>query len=120
VSGDLQGLHESLNLILSIQHAYSIIPAPVFDAGLGIVFLTSMLGRNIFGRILGYLDIAFGVVILILGFIGTFTPLQQTIDSTFMAQQVWLIAVTVAIAISARDVANSPAVGRPNIISIIE
>ncbi|HET7637111.1 MAG TPA: hypothetical protein VFK47_00075 [Ktedonobacteraceae bacterium] len=118
VSGDLQGLHQSLNLILSIQHAYSIIPAPVFDAGLGIVLLTSMFGRNIFGRILGYLGIAFGVVLLILGFIGTFIPLQQTIDSTLMAQQVWLIAITVAIAISARNIANSPADSRSNTIPV--
>ena len=43
VSGDAATLTMSLNLIKAIQHAYSIIPAPVLDAGLGIVILSSPL-----------------------------------------------------------------------------
>lgn len=116
VNGDLATLGVSLNLIKSIQHAYSIIPAPALDAGLGAVMLTSPLFAGLFGRILGYLGIAFGVILLILGFIGTFTPLQQAIDNVLMAQQVWLIAITIAIALpirahsATRQPESSPAV----------
>lgn len=100
VTGDLATLGVSLNLIKSIQHAYAIIPAPALDAGLGAVMLTAPLFAGLFGRILGYLGIAFGVVLLVLGFFGTFTPLQQAIDNVLMAQQVWLIGITIAIAIA--------------------
>lgn len=102
VNGDLATLGVSLNLIKSIQHAYTIIPAPALDAGLGVVMLTSPLFAGVLGRILGYLGIAFGIVLLILGFIGTFTPLQQAIDNVLMAQQVWLIVITIALVLPAR------------------
>lgn len=109
LNGNLQGLHESLNLILSIQHAYSIIPAPVLDGGLGIILLTSMVGKGILGRILGYLGIVFGVILFILGFFGTFTSLQQMIDNVLIVQQVWLLTITIAIALSARTILSSSA-----------
>jgi hypothetical protein len=97
----------SLNLITSIQHAYSIIPAPALDASLGVVLLTSPLFAGAFGRILGYLGLAFGAVLLVLGFIGTFTPLQQAVDNVLTGQQVWLIAITVVLAFSATARAGS-------------
>lgn len=100
VSGDLATLGVSLNLIKSIQHAYAMIPAPALDAGLGAVVLTSELFANWFGRVLGILGLLFGVALLVLGFFGTFTPLQVAIDNVLMAQQVWLIGVTIAIAIA--------------------
>lgn len=115
VSGDMEGLHIGLNLITAVQHGYTIIPAPVLDAGLGIVLLTSTLFHSLFGRILGYLGIAFGVVLLILGFINTFTPFQQAVNNVLTVQQVWLIGVTIAVAISARHVANSPLVSQPEV-----
>ncbi|HET8911405.1 MAG TPA: hypothetical protein VFN23_08090 [Ktedonobacteraceae bacterium] len=117
LSGDFEGLHVSLNLILSIQHAYSIIPAPALDGGLGVVLLTSALFKGLFGRILGYLGLAFGVILLILGFFGTFTPLQGMIDNVLMAQQVWLLAVSIAIIIGARHVQNSPVVSQTEAIA---
>ena len=101
VSGDAATLTMSLNLIKAIQHAYSIIPAPVLDAGLGIVILSSPLFSGIVGRILGIAGIAFGVVLVILGFFGVFTSLQQTIDTILTVQQVWLIAIVVAVAFAA-------------------
>lgn len=102
LNGDMATLNMSLNLIKSIQHAYSMIPAPALNAGLGVVILTSPLFSGIFGRILGYLGVAFGVVLLVLGFIGTFTPLQVVIDNVLTVQQVWFIAITIAVALSAR------------------
>lgn len=101
VSGDAATLTMSLNLIKAIQHAYSIIPAPVLDAGLGIVILSSPLFSGTVGRILGIAGIAFGVVLVILGFFGVFTSLQQTIDTILTVQQVWLIAIVVAVAFAA-------------------
>lgn len=102
VSGDLTMLSVSLNLIKAIQHAYSIIPAPALDACLGVVLLTSTLFAGRFGRALGVLGIAFGVALAVLGFFGTFTPLQQAIDNVLTAQQVWLLAIAVAVALTAR------------------
>lgn len=109
VSGDATTLAVSLNLITSIQHAYSIIPAPAVDAGLGVVLLTSSLFAGVFGRILGGLGIAFGVVLLVLGFIGTFTPLQVAVDNVLTAQQVWLILVVVAVGLTSRHAQPTPA-----------
>lgn len=103
VSGDMTTLAVSLNLITSIQHAYVIIPAPVVDAGLGVVLLTSPLFAGVFGRILGCLGIAFGLVLLVLGFVGTFTPMQMAVDNVLTAQQVWLIAVAIAVALTGRQ-----------------
>lgn len=101
VSGDATTLSVSLNLIKAIQHAYSIIPAPALDAGLGLVILTSPLFAGIVGRILGYLGIAFGVALLFLGFFGVFTDLQQAVDNVLTIQQVWLIAIVIAVAFTA-------------------
>lgn len=101
VSGDATTLSVSLNLIKAIQHAYSIIPAPALDAGLGIVILSSPLFGGIVGRILGVVGILFGVVLGALGFFGVFSSLQQTIDTVLTVQQVWLIAIVVAVAFTA-------------------
>ena len=104
LSGDLATLGVSLNLIKSIQHAYAIIPAPALDASLGIVILNAPLFANLAGRILGYLGIVFGIVLMILGFFGTFTSLQSAIDNVLSAQQIWLIAIAVAVALTPRAV----------------
>ena len=101
MSGDATTLNVSLNLIKAIQHAYSIIPAPALDAGLGIVILSAPLVAGVVGRILGYLGILFGVVLLVLGFLGVFSSLQQVIDNLLTAQQVWLIAIVIATAFMA-------------------
>lgn len=101
VSGDATTLGVSLNLIKAIQHAYSIIPAPALDAGLGLVILTSPLFAGVVGRVLGYLGILFGAALLVLGFFGVFTNLQQAVDNVLTVQQVWLIAIVIAIAFMA-------------------
>ena len=98
VNGDLTTLAVSLNLIKAIQHAYVIVPAPTILLGLGVVILNS----HVFPRIFGYLALALGVIMGILGFVGTFIPLQQVIDSVLTVQEVWFAAL----AISVRKAAN--------------
>lgn len=120
VTGDLATLGVSLNLIKSIQHAYAIIPAPALDAGLGAVMLTSSLFAGRFGRILGVLGLVFGVVLLVLGCVGTFTPLQQAIDNVLMAQQVWLIGITIAIAIARSPAATRQPESSPEAVALVE
>lgn len=106
VSGDMEALHIAMNLITAIQHAYTILPASVFDGGLGLVLLSTPLFKGRFGRILGYLGLTFGVVILILGFLNTFQPLQDTVNTVLSVQQVWLLAVTVLVGLTARQVSG--------------
>lgn len=120
VTGDLATLGVSLNLITSIQHAYAVIPAPALDAGLGAVLLSAPLFAGRFGRILGSLGILFGAGLLVLGFFGTFTSLQQAIDNVLMAQQVWLIGITIALAIARPSVASRQPESFPEAILLTE
>lgn len=106
--GNLTLLSMSLILITSIQHAYVIAPAPTLLIGLGIVLLSSRL----FPRIFGYIYLAFGIVMGILGLIGTFVPLQTVIDSVLAAQEVWFAVTAIALAISTRKVSNGISVRR--------
>lgn len=107
VSGDLVTLAVSINLIKSIQHAYVIAPAPVLLLALGGVIITSRL----FPRLLGYLGLAFGVVLGILGLIGTFIPLQTVIDDVLTAQEVWLAILAIALALTVRKALNGSTTG---------
>ncbi len=118
LDGNLVMLNISLNLIKSIQHAYTIIPAPALDAGLGLVLLTTPLFASRFGRILGYLGLAFGAVLLVLGFIDTFTPMQTTIDNVLFTQQLWLIAIAVALALATRSTHEEAEASEPAVASI--
>nr|HET6904781.1 hypothetical protein [Ktedonobacteraceae bacterium] len=102
VSGDLATLAVSLNLIKSIQHAYVIAPAPALLLALGGVIITS----HLFPRFLGYLGLAFGVALGILGFIGTFIPLQQIIDDVLTAQEVWFAILAILLALTVRKALN--------------
>ncbi|MFL5628544.1 MAG: hypothetical protein ACJ788_23430 [Ktedonobacteraceae bacterium] len=103
VSGNLNGLSISLTLIQAIQHAYVIVPAPAMLIGLGIVILES----RVLPRIFGYLGLAFGVVLGVLGFVGTFTSLQQVIDYVLTAQEVWFVAAGIALIVITGKVRSS-------------
>lgn len=107
VSGDLATLAVSLNLIKAIQHAYVIAPAPALLLALGGVIITSRL----FPRLLGYLGLAFGIVLGILGLIGTFIPLQTVIDNVLTAQEVWLAILAIALALTVRKALNTTTTG---------
>lgn len=102
VSGDLTTLAVSLNLIKAIQHAYVIVPAPMLLLALGVVILSSPM----FPRLFGYLALALGVTMGILGLVGTFVPLQQVIDYVLTVQEVWFAAVAITLAISVRKASN--------------
>lgn len=107
VSGDLATLSVSLNLIKAVQHAYVIAPAPALLLALGSVIITTRL----FPRFLGYLGLAFGATLGILGLIGTFTPLQQIIDDVLTAQEVWFAVLAIVLAFTARKVLNGSTTG---------
>lgn len=102
VSGDLTTLAVSLNLIKAIQHAYVIVPAPTLLLALAVVILKS----SVFPRLFGYLALALGVTMGILGLVGTFVPLQQVIDYVLTVQEVWFAAVAITLAISVRKASN--------------
>jgi hypothetical protein len=111
VSGDLTTLSVSLKLIQAIQHAYVIAPSPALLLGLGIILLQS----HLFPRLFGYLALALGAVLGILGFIGTFTPLHQVIDYILGAQELWFIAAGIALIIIAGKVVGSIATGEQSL-----
>jgi hypothetical protein len=106
VTGNLNGLSLSLALIQAIQHAYVIVPAPTLLIGLGIIILQSRVIPIIFG----FLALAFGTVLGVLGFIGTFTPLQQVIDYVLGAQEIWFVAAGIALIVVTGKVVGSSAI----------
>lgn len=106
VAGDMTALSISLYLIKAIQHAYVIVPAPTLLIGLGIVLLNARL----FPRAFSYIFIAFGLVMGILGLIGTFVPMQGIIDSVLAAQEVWFAITAIVLAVNARKVENGKTV----------
>jgi hypothetical protein len=91
ISGDLNLLSTSLNLIKAIQHAYVIAPAPAFLIAIGIMFLKS----QILPKIHAYIALALGIVLAILGFMGVFSSLQSVIDGVLAAQEVWIAALAI-------------------------
>ena len=103
VSGNLTLLAISLNLIQAIQHAYVIAPAPTLLIALGCVLFDSRL----LPRIFSYLAIALGIILAILGFAGTFSPLQTVVDSVLTAQEVWFAAVAIMLIIRAGKVTDT-------------
>jgi hypothetical protein len=81
------------------------VPAPTLLIGLGIIILQSRVIPIIFG----FLALAFGTVLGVLGFVGTFTPLQQVIDYVLGAQEVWFAAAGIALIVVTGKVVSSSA-----------
>jgi hypothetical protein len=103
-SGDLGALATSLQLIKGVQHVFLIAPALLLPVGLAI------LGSTVLPRILGFLAVALGVTLEILGFVGLFSALQSVIDVVLIVQEVWMLAA--AVALLARSPASRPASSR--------
>lgn len=103
VSGDMTTLMVSINLIKAIQHAYVIAPAPANMMALGVVLLSSRMVPRVFG----YLAIALGVVLGVLGLVGTFIPMQGIIDSVLSVQEIWFLALAIALIVTARKAENA-------------
>ncbi|GCE28258.1 hypothetical protein KDA_37420 [Dictyobacter alpinus] len=101
VSGDMATLGVSLNLIKAIQHAYVIAPAPANLIAIGIVLYRTRLVHRVFS----YIAFVLGVALVILGFIGTFTPMQNSIDIVLSVQEVWYLAIAITLIATARAVA---------------
>jgi hypothetical protein len=103
VSGDLTTLSVSLNLIKAIQHAYVIAPAPALLAALGIV----LPGVRLLPRLFGYLAFALAAILVILGLVGTFIPLQSVIDAVLSVQEIWFLAIAITLIVIARKAAQA-------------
>lgn len=85
-------LIENQNLINSVQHAYSMVAAPVVFLPLG----TVILGSRVLPHVFGYLALVLGIVFAILGVICLYGPFQNMVDDLAMGQGAWwlLAAVT--------------------------
>ncbi|GCE21673.1 hypothetical protein [Dictyobacter kobayashii] len=104
ISGNLTALSVSLILNQAIQHAYVLVPAPLIMLGLGAIILDTRL----LPRIFGYLALAFGIAMGVLGIFGLFMPLQAVIDMVLTGQEVWFAAVAIAIALGATKAIEPP------------
>ncbi len=71
--------------ILAIHHIFLIAPALLLP--LGIV----LLGSNVLPRLYGYLAIALGAALQVLGLMGLFNLLQPVIDNLLIVQNLWLV-----------------------------
>lgn len=83
---------ENQNLISSVQHAYSMVAAPVVFLPLG----TVILGSRVLPHFFGYLALLLGIAFAILGVICLYGPFQNVVDDLAMGQGIWwlLAAVT--------------------------
>ncbi len=77
--------------ILAIHHIFLIAPALLLP--LGIV----LLGSNVLPRLYGYLAIALGAALQVLGLIGLFNLLQPVIDNLLIVQNVWLVTAGIVL-----------------------
>jgi hypothetical protein len=109
VSGDLTTLSVSLALIKAIQHAYVIAPAPALLVGLGIIIVSS----RVLPRVFGYLALALGVTLGVLGFVDLFLAGQQIVDTVLGAQEVWFAAAAIMLIFNKGKVADATAVIEP-------
>ncbi len=109
VKGDLTMLSVSLNLIQAVQHAYVIAPAPANLLALGFLFLGSDILPRTQLRVTAYVAMTLGVALGILGLIGTFVPMQQFIDDVLSVQEVWYLAVSIALTVTSRKIASKTA-----------
>lgn len=82
----------NLNLIKAVQHAFSMVAAPVIFLPLGIVII----GSRVLPHLFGYLALLLGVAFAIFGMVCLFGPFQYVVDYLAMGQGGWwlLAAIT--------------------------
>ncbi|MCM2532288.1 hypothetical protein NDK43_07665 [Neobacillus pocheonensis] len=88
-------LLENLNLIRAVQHAFSMVAAPIIFLPLG----TVILGSRVLPQVFGYLALLLGVAFSIFGMVCLFGPFQYVVDYLAMGQGGWwlLAAITLLV-----------------------
>jgi Domain of unknown function (DUF4386) len=92
-SGDPGSAMVGLTVKDAAQHVFLIAPALLLPVGV------VLLGSRLLPRVFGYLALALGGVLQILGLVGLFTPLQPVVDDLLTVQLLWLAAAAIALAV---------------------
>lgn len=83
----------NLNLIKSVQHAFSMVAAPVIFLPLG----TLILGSRVLPHLFGYLALLLGVAFAIFGVVCLFGPFQYVVDYLAIGQGGWWLFAAITL-----------------------
>ncbi len=91
VTGDAATAAIAEALIKAVQHVFLIAPALLLPLG------AVLLGSRVLPRGFGYLALAFGAVLQVLGLVGLFGVLQPVVDVLLIVQGAWFLAAAVTL-----------------------
>jgi hypothetical protein len=80
-------------LIKAVQHVFLIAPALLLPLG------AVLLGSRVLARLFGYLALALGATLQVLGLLGLLYPLQPLIDVLLIVQALWFVSVAIALVV---------------------
>jgi len=89
-------LSSNLDLIKAVQHAFSMVAAPVVFLPLGMLIL----GSRVLPHVFGYLALLLGVAFAIFGVVCLFGPFQYVVDYLAMGQGVWWLLAAITLLVS--------------------